>query len=389
MSATPSSNRSRLRTLAILAGVAIAVSGPLLEVLFPTSVDPADWVWPFGTLAFAPTAALILLRRRGNRIGQVLATVGTAAAVIFVGGWATLQLPAGTPAIVVEHLVNLGPVVLFWGLVALLHLFPDGRPIGRVWGWAFHVFTAALLGLIPIVTVLGPGPLPITGVGNPVGVDAPWVSGFRNFGLFFLPVGAVVGVASLVIRFRRAVLVERAQLKVFGFGAVLALILVAIIAVVPDAISPAVEAMLRSLVVVGFWALPIAIAVAVLRHRLYDIDRLVSRSVTYLIVVVILGLGYGATLLVLQSLLPLDSGVAVAGSTLAIASALGPLRRRVQRTVDRRFFRSRYDAETLMSHFERMVGATVDLVALEAGVRELLATSVGPTTLSLWVRTAD
>ena len=124
--------------------------------------------------------------------------------------------------------------VPFWGLVSLLHLFPDGITIGRGWRSFYRAFCLFVLGVVPILPVLRPGPMGISGQPNPFGIDAEWPALLLDWGLAALPIGAAVGVASLVARYRGAGGVERAQLKVFAFASVMVVALMAIISVVPE-----------------------------------------------------------------------------------------------------------------------------------------------------------
>lgn len=380
------SPRTSGRTVLVLAWMVLAMSGPALELVTPATTNRADWQWPFGLLIFAPAAASILIRRPANRIGLILAVTATASGLIFVGGWASRQVADDVTGAVLEHLANAGVFVSFWGLIALLHVFPDGVTLGRGWRWFYGAFSLFVLGIVPLLPVLRPGPMDISGRPNPFAIDAEWPALVLDSGLAALPIGAAVGVAALVARYRRAGDVERAQLKIFAFASVMVLTLMAIISVVPEDVDPLIDQALRPLVVLGFWALPVAIVAAILRYRLYDIDRLVSRSVTYLIVVALLGAGYVGTLLTLQALLPVEGPAAVAASTLAMASAIAPLRRWVQRTVDRRFFRARYDAEALVADMAGVLRTNVDLASLEREVAGVVATALEPAALSIWVR---
>lgn len=388
MRAPANSSRARWRTVLVLAWTVLAMSGPALELVTPATTDRTDWQWPFGLLIFAPAGAMILIRRPRNRIGLVLAATASASALIFIGGWFSRQVTAHVAAALLEHLANAGVFISFWGLISLLHLFPDGVTLGRGWRSFYRAFSLFVLGVVPILPILRSGPMDISGRPNPFGIDAEWPALVLDWGLVALPIGAAVGVASLVARYRRAGGVERAQLKTFAFASVMVLVLMAIISVVPEDVNPLIDAALRPLVVLGFWALPVAIVAAILRYRLYDIDRIVSRSVTYLIVVALLGFGYVGSLLALQTLLPLEGSAAVAAATLAMASMLAPLRRRVQRAVDRRFFRARYDAEALVTDMAGMVRTSVDLSELQHYVTGTVGSALEPTSVSLWVRPA-
>jgi hypothetical protein len=250
------------------------------------------------------------------------------------------------------------------------------------------VATATVAGLV--VSTLSPWPLypEYPDVRSPIGVDVLWDgplgAAFPLCALLVL-VSLVVGAGSLVGRFRRARGTERQQLKWLALAAVLAAALLG--------------AALTSLIVQGDNAfafqgslagcvalLPLAIGAAVTRYRLYDIDRIVSRTVAYALLTVLLGLGYAAVVLGLGRLLPQDSSLAVAGATLAVAAAFQPARRRVQRAVDRRFNRRRYDAARTLDGFARRLRDQVDLDALHGELLAVVDQTMQPTRASLWLR---
>jgi hypothetical protein len=380
---------SGIRTPVIVGLAILAMSGPLLEVIAPASTEPADWQWPFGLLCFSPAAALILIRRPGNVVGRILAVAASGAGAIFIGGWASQTLLTGTAAIVAEHLATAGLFASFWGLISLLFVFPTGRALNRGWSVAFRGFTVFMLGVVPVLFVLRPGPMDISGRENTFAISASWLPAFLDAAVVTLPVATVAGVVSLVLRFRRSRGTERAQVKVFVLGSVPVLVLMAIISVVPEDVDPIVDLALRPLVVLGFWALPIAIVAAILRYRLYDIDRIASRTVTYLVTVVLLGFGYAGSLVTLQTLLPFEGAWPVAASTLAMAWVSVPLVRFVQRFVDRRFFRSRYDAQEVVAEFSAVARGNLDLEGLTSRLAEVVHTTLGPGHVAVWVAPAD
>jgi hypothetical protein len=201
-----------------------------------------------------------------------------------------------------------------------------------------------------------------------------------------LPIGVVLGVGVLVRRRRHAGVVERAQLKWFTSSSALLVAVVAVIAFVPEGRW---ETLLFPIVVGGFWALPTAIVVAVLRYRLFDIDRLVSRSVTYGATLVTLAAVYVAVVFVISSALPRQGSLAVAASTLAVAALFRPLAQRVQQAVDRRFNRPRYDLEREVAAFVGTLRDQVGLEELRAGLLEVVSGTMQPRSVAMWVRPTD
>jgi peptidoglycan/LPS O-acetylase OafA/YrhL len=196
-----------------------------------------------------------------------------------------------------------------------------------------------------------------------------------------LPVGAV----SLLSRFRRARGLERLQLRWLAVGGVLAALalVVALIALVVESGDGPV---LQTAVGVSILVLPLATGAAILRYRLYDIDRIVSRTLAWALLTVVLGLGYAGVVLGLGRLLPRDSSLAVAAATLAVAAVFHPVRRRIQTAVDRRFNRRRYDAARTIQAFSGRLRDEVDLDTLTGELLAVAEETMHPTRASLWLR---
>jgi len=194
----------------------------------------------------------------------------------------------------------------------------------------------------------------------------------------------VVAAGSLVVRFRRARGVERQQLRWLAYAAGLAAValLVAMAALIGDFGSNLLDAALG--VCAGL--LPLATGAAILRYRLYDLDRIISRTVAYGLLTVLLGLGYAGLVLGLGQLLPQDSSLVVAGATLAVAGVFQPARRRIQAAVNRRFNRRRHDAALLIEAFGARLRDQVDLDALHTELLAVVDQTMQPTQASLWLR---
>jgi hypothetical protein len=186
---------------------------------------------------------------------------------------------------------------------------------------------------------------------NPLAVDSPLVAVAWPVGSALLVTGLVAAVVSSVLRYRRARGVERQRLKWFAYaGLILALVM-------PLAVAFWYRSVLvQVLVGLSFNAMPLAIGAAILRYRLYDIDRIVSRTLAWALPTVVLGLGYAGVVLGLSWLLPRSSSLAVAAATLAVAAVFQPVRRRIQASVDRRFNRRRYDATRTIQAFSGRCG---------------------------------
>jgi len=310
----------------------------LSEALAGSVVIPFAW---FGTL--------IITRRPGNRIGVLLLGIALAMAVsaVAVSGISYGLAHPGLPGFWVLAWVDSWVYVpLSAGLFFLLLLFPTGRPVSARWRpvlWtlaAWSVLTWLVAALAPVIEVEQGRWLD-----NPIGVPALgagtlWQLPWLWFGLF--PVLLAASGVSLAVRFRRARGAERQQLK--WLLAAVAVYLLSWMLWIPAEDAPWINVANAA----ATWGVPAAIGMAVLRYRLYDIDRIINRTLVYGLLTAVLGLGYAGMVLVLGQLF---GGVtsdppswAVAGVTLAVAALFQPVRRRIQQTVDRRFNRRRYDA---------------------------------------------
>ena len=357
----------------------------------------------FGFLAAVPYAfvgAFLAIRRPRNSIGWLLlATAFAFAFAFFALPATTAQLEAGT----VPPLVTAVALVQAWAsgvllplFLAVAILFPSGRlPTGR-WRGAARL----ALSLVAVVTVLvafaptiSVGPVDsLVNVTIPNPLAALPSSPLWSVFVVALPVEFVLlagGVVSLFVRLRQARGVERAQFRWLVWG--MALILVGlIVGLVGDVVSyGGFGGAVWIPAEIGFILPPIAIGIAVLRYRLYEIDRLVSRTIAYGVLTAIVGSLFIGFVLVFQAVLAPVTGsneLAVAGSTLLVFALFQPLRRRVQRLVDRRFNRDRYDAEATVAAFASRLRDVVDLEQLGAEISATVVQTVAPATFSLWLR---
>jgi hypothetical protein len=271
-----------------------------------------------------------------------------------------------------------GRTVLFLPL-----LFPTGHPPSPRWrplAWAAGLAVAAVC----VAAGASQGPLGDGLADNPFPLRAAWADTLVDaVGLPVLGGFVLAAAASLVVRFRRSAGVERQQLKWFTYVAAVNAVLTA-----ASALSPGLDDRVPDLVDnLPYAAVPLAIGVAILRYRLYDIDRIINRTVVYGLVTVILALGYGLGVLVLGQLLGRDRpSLAVAGATLGVAALFQPARRRVQVAVDRRFNRRRYDAARTIAAFSARLRDEVDLDTLAGELHTVVDQTMEPTTTSLWLR---
>ncbi len=377
---------SRGRTVAVLAATALVVL-----CLFAGFFGDESWWWAFGWLAFPIVGAALLIKRPGHRIGWLLWLAGAGWAVSWLG-YQFSGPPLGTAPPWAELLAGLGGYLAWVALIAIVVLFPSGHAQSRVGRILVQLVTAVGV-LIVLAVVLNPGPLEASRRPNPFGVASlGWATDwYINQGFVLVPLLMLAALISLAARWRRSEGVERRQYQWLGWSVAFAVSLIAASNYIGgDEAEAAGAVQLSDLVfLVGPNAVPIAIGVAVLRYRLYEIDRIVSRTVSYVVVVGVLGGVYAAMVAVTTWLLPVSSDVAVAIGVLVAAAVFRPVYVRVKTVVDRRFNRERYDAERTVEAFgERLRSETAPDVA-SADLLAVVGRTVQPSTLGLWVRSAD
>jgi hypothetical protein len=353
-----------------------------------TPDDHVEWLEGIiGALGFAGipvVGALIAARLPANPYGWVWCAAGLAYASSEATGSLVRLLDGSVQA---NWLLEAWGFVSFIGLLVFVFLlFPSGRLPGSRWRWparAAVTGTVLLLLLVPFMTdpadPAQTGPWALPGVAGQYVGRAALVVLYGMFGLVLL------AMASLLVRFRRAGPVERRQLTWFLYATVVNGVLIVfdvVLGVLPvNLVTTVVSA-------AGFALLPVAVGVAVLRYRLYEIDRIVSRTVSYTMLSAgLVGL-YLVVVAVLRPLLePLtgSSALAVAGSTLAVAAVFNPARRRLQAAVDRRFDRARYDAARAVDAFAARLRVQVDLDEITAGLRDTVTVTVAPTRVGIWL----
>jgi hypothetical protein len=347
-------------------------------------------LYVLAVVGMATVGAVLAGRRPRHPVGWLMLALGLS--VTFDGvtdsyaRYGLLASPGAVPA--VSQVRVFGDTFALWPACIgfILLLTPTGSLPSPRWRWWARV--AVVAPVLWQATVLGQET-----------VRFPPFYSFRN--PFFVPslatpamavalptlmitlLSVVVGGASLVVRFRRATGVERQQLRWVALAAVVAGagVPVAVVGISIESAAVVGAAVLGSAAV-----LCLAIAAAILRYRLYDLDRVISRTIAYGVLTVLLGGGYAAVVLGLGQLLPQDSSLVVAAATLAVAAAFRPARRRVQELVDRRFNRRRYDAARTIAAFSARLRDKVDLEALTAELLAVVDQTVQPTQVSLWLR---
>jgi len=373
---------------------------------------------PLIGFVFGTVGLLLALRAAENRMGWVFLSGGTLIAVyeaahvyfywgvvhdwplVWLAGW--LNFAIYMPAILT--------------LIALpLLLFPTGKVPSRGWRWVMWIvvvfgsmsvafstiqpeFVDELDGRIPSdISTSYPvetidGSLSVV-VDNPIGFDSlsdtnpPPI--FFLFSILLLAASFLGPTAAMVSRFRRSGGTVRHQIKWLAFSASIAAVGLGAFYIIQE-LSPdaPVLSVLVTIGLLGVLGIPIAAGIAITRYRLYDIDRLISRTISYTLVVVVLGLIYVAGALWLPTqLIGEQSSIYVAASTLAVAALFNPVRRRILNIVDRRFHRSHYDAQLVVEAFQTRLADRTDLEQLTHDSVEVVAQLMQPTTIGVWIRT--
>jgi hypothetical protein len=399
-----------------LAGISFALflAGVVLTVLSlpvaPAPRSPGGWgdAGAFGGLAiflpflaFPLVGALIASRRPRNPIGWICLTAGLFWMLIVLGD----SLPPGASPYPVTtdallQWVWVPPVGLL-GIYMIL-LFPDGRLPSRRWRPLAWLSGVSMI-LASVVLTIVPGDLPgRPGVRNPFGLEGhPVVAQVLPSVIALLPLCIVASAVSLVWRYRRSGGEVRQQIKWVAFAASFVGLsygatLLAGLFLAPEALAteqvPPWMALMQTAVLVSYAGIPIAVGVAILRYRLYDIDLLINRALVYTVLTATLVLvyvgGVVGTQYVLRVLSGQESQLAVVASTLAIAALFGPLRRRVQGFVDRRFYREKYDARKALGDFSARLRDETDLDSLGDAVVAAVRQTVQPEHASLWLRSS-
>jgi hypothetical protein len=351
--------------------------------LVPAGLTAWDFSDVFGDVVMlaVPVVGFILATRRpANRIGWLFLAAGLALGLgrfsSSYGGHALVAAPGSWPAgRLAGWLANWTWVIPFAMLAFVFLLFPTGRLRSRRWrlaawfvGGVFALTTVAVL--MAAASIWSDPFISFSQMGPPFYLTAV---------LILVPAALVVSVAAVVVRFAGSAGEERLQLKWFAAAALL-VVATQIPAFVASSVAVTV---LSNLAFVCLW---VAIGIAVLKYRLYDIDRIISRTLAYTIVTGLLIGVYAVLVLLATRVLPFSTPVAVAASTLAAAALFNPLRKRVQRAVDRRFNRARYDADKTIAAFSSRLQDAVDLDTVRADLLRVVCQVLEPAHVSVWLR---
>jgi hypothetical protein len=382
----------------LFAGVALVVvaSSELVSLTdqgdgFAAGMHPAVAVMPFllaGSFAFI--GGLILRERPGHGLGRLLAWFG----FMFALGVLTDNYTHHTPPLPAQEWVLLASGVgYFFSVVPLVTLTPLFFPSGRLTSPRWRL-PLAVAGFGLAVTIAGNLVNPTLHererdpVTNPLGIEVlePFIGTITGLGMLPVLALAVAGLVDLVRRYRRSTGVLRLQMRWFAIGSTAVFVAVVGLALAYEFVG--IELAL-TVFALGAPVLPICLGVAVLRYRLYDIDRVVSRTVSYGLVTLVLVGVYAGSVVGLGAVVRSASGdgggdLVVAVSTLLVAAAFGPVRRRVQMLVDRRFNRARYDAAQTVERFAHRLRDEVDIEALRADLVAVVNEAMQPDGVGVW-----
>ena len=389
----------------LLAGVVVAIVDPHSGgPANPSSAGPtlddavAGEAVPFAVFeavifsSLAGTGAIVAARRPRNPIGWLFGVAALCLAVLMLGDALYWHDAFGDPgphhtaevALWFENWAWIPALVALFSLVPLL--FPTGAPPSPRWrfvGWA-----AVTSGIVTLVaTAFSPGPLQNTNwVTNPLGVGGLGLRTLSEASFVIWLASALAAAVSLVVRFRRSRGVERQQLKWVTAAGCLLVVSFPVSALLDNGVS---EVAGWACLLFALLGLAVAVSVALLRFRLYDIDVVINRTLVYGALSATLGAAYLGCVLLLQLVLSgvtKGSGLAVAVSTLAVAALFRPARERIQRVVDRRFYRRRHDATLTLERFGAQLRDEVDLSALRAELHSVVAETMQPAHVSVWLR---
>jgi uncharacterized membrane protein len=405
--ATPGPGRAAGAVTGLWAVVLVAaLAGAVMTIVARGDLATGDLSSNLGTAAAAAayaTLGALIVRRAGNVFGWIMLGGGATLAFLVVAsiyaviGAATFpgSLPAARQ---VGALAQSSFAAVVFTIAFMFLLFPTGTLVSPRW---LPVAATGLLlaGLTMAGSAVHRGPVTLPAPGgvsvifpNPLGVEDPGPV------LRTLLIGTIVGLevavavflaaalVSLAVRYRAGGELLRQQVKWLALTAVVfvAGLLIALLGIAADQAWLTTIAY-TALELLGLLGIPVAMTVAILKYRLYDIDRIISRTLAYAIVTGLLAGLYAGLVLLAHRVLPLSSPVAVAGATLAAAALFNPLRRRVQQLVDRRFHRARYDADQMVAAFAARLQDAVDLDSVRDDLASVVHQALEPAQVSVWI----
>lgn len=363
--------RPRSWLLAVYTLVAVASLGTYVALALGVGDGWGGDLWGLVAWSGYPVVGWLILRSHpGHGVGLVMLAIGAAWGLAFVP-----HLAEGRDSVWVELLGEAAGYQAWTLMMLLVVLFPSGRPVTRL-GRAAFTAVVALAVVIGVLSVVGPA---ATSSGEPNPLAVPGLDAFSewifNDGFFVVPLVLALCFVDLARRWRRSDGVERLQMRWLGWAVMVILV------TIPAAEFTDVNYVLLS---ASLNVVPAAIGISITRHGLYEIDRILSRSVSYLIVTGAVVATYAAVVTSVTRLLGLSSTVAVAAATLAAAGILQPVLRGVRDRVDRRFNRSRYDGQQTLDRFASRLRDEVDAHGAREALLSAIEQTLQPASVSMW-----
>ena len=395
--------RAAARLPWLLCALSLALTTLSLLLLGLNLSHPNTYIYDFWldctvtAITFAPVGALIAARRPANPVGWLMCLFGLAVSIDHFSAeyaiYALLAQPNSLPAgQALAWIVFLDTGYIVGLLLFSLLLFPAGRLPSRRWrslAWLTVAFVIVnvIVSAFSIGVDAGLGP-----IRNPHGIEG--FSNGYNVVLSISPVLYVAVASSLFVRLRRARGVERQQIKWFVYAAAITLIVIVLGYIIPSAIDTPLwfERAGWALNIAVTPAIPVSIAIAILRYRLYEIDTLINRTLVYGTLTATLAAVYLGGVAIIQNIFRALTSqqeqpqLAIVVSTLVIAALFMPLRRRIQGFIDRRFYRSKYDARKTLEAFSAKLREETDLEALGDDLTGVVRETMQPAHVSLWLR---
>jgi hypothetical protein len=358
-----------------------------------------DAAWALIPVPFAITAALIVSQQPGNVIGWFLMSPAFLALIavpmdIFMQG---VKAPPADPSIlflVIVWFSNWSWLLLIFPIILIPLLFPTGRPPSPRWRWVL-VLAAILFATFVFVATFAKELESIDQgwfIANPIGFldNATTIQTFINFWEFLLIGTVILCGVSLFVRYRHARSEERKQIKWLLYAIGVFTLIYSFGFWINNSTDPLIAKIFNLLFNLAILAFPISIAIAILNYRLYDIDILIHRTLTYAVLTATLALVYFGSILALQQVFHVITGnsspIAIVISTLAIAALFAPLQKRVQEFIDRRFYRQKYDAARALEEFSVATSREVELERLTGQLVGVVEQTVHPDGVWMWIR---
>ncbi|HVC84852.1 MAG TPA: hypothetical protein VNC12_06335 [Solirubrobacteraceae bacterium] len=382
--------------LGVLALTSLFATFPLEIALhqFSSSSDLLQGAtWVFFGLSFTAVGVVVARREPGNPLGWLLLAATLAIQLSSdAAAYARLDyafrhgaLPLGRVAVLLSPAWAYGFVLV----PLIVVLFPDGR-LGPRWRWPLRAYAAVLAvfvaGTLSVAAAAFRLRVPVDSGGNLVGLNHPsggtaWFGPVQDVGFISVALLAIASVVYQVRSYRRASGERRQQLKWLSSGAVTCAVFLLIIVAWSSA-----PRWVGNLFPIALTTLPLSMGVGILRYRLYEIDRLISRTLSYAILTALLVGTFIGLIALSTDVLAISGRVGVAASTLIAAALFNPLRRRIQHLVDRRFNRARYDAEATVAAFTARLRDAVEIDAIRADLLDAVNRAVQPTHASVWIK---